>query len=228
VSAVVRVAAIYSVGLGPMNEYVQQFMAERPGTRVQVEYLHPDRVYERVLEETADLGIVSFPQSRRDLSVLPWRQEAMVAVCPPGHRLAKARAVAAAELQGETFVGFDRGLVIRRQVDRFLKRHGVEVHIAIEFDNVEAIKRAVEVGSGISILPKPTLERETALGSLRAVPFTGPRFVRPLGIIRRRGKRPAPSVEQFVQLLLQVEGLAKRPARPGIATRRRPPPAGRR
>jgi DNA-binding transcriptional LysR family regulator len=215
VSAVVRVAAIYSVGLGPMNGYIQKFMAAHPGTRVQIEYLHPDRVYERVLEETADLGIVSYPQSRRDLAVTAWREEPMVLTCPPTHRLARARAVGPAELQGETFVGFDRGLVIRRQVDRFLKRHGVEVSVAVEFDNVEAIKRAVEVGSGISILPQPTLEREVTMGTLRAAPFTGPRLVRPLGIIHRRGKRFNPAVERFVQLLQKEEGLARRGGRTG-------------
>lgn len=206
VNAVVRVAAIYSVGLGPMNENIQQFMADHPGTRVQIEYLHPDRVIERVLEETADLGIVSFPQARRELAVIPWREEAMALVCPPAHRLAKARAAAPADIRGETFVAFDRGLLIRRQVDRFLKRHGVSVSVSIEFDNVEAIKRAVEVGSGISILPRPTLDREVALGTLRAVPFAGPRFVRPLGILHRRGKRFSPRAEQFIQALRRQGG----------------------
>ncbi len=206
VNAVVRVAAIYSVGLGPMNENIQQFMADHPGTRIQIEYLHPDRVIERVLEETADLGIVSFPQARRELAVIPWREEAMALVCPPTHRLAKARAAAPAVIRGETFVAFDRGLLIRRQVDRFLKRHDVSVHVSIEFDNVEAIKRAVEVGSGISILPRPTLDREVALGTLRAVPFTGPRFVRPLGILHRRGKRFSPRAEQFILALRRQGG----------------------
>jgi len=209
VDAVIRVAAIYSVGLGPMNAQIQQFMAAHPGTRVQIEYLHPDRVIERVLEETADLGIVSYPQARRELAVTPWREEEMVLVCPPAHRLARARSAAPAEIRGETFVGFDRGLVIRRQVDRFLKRHGVAVHVPIEFDNVEAIKRAVEVGAGISILPRPTLEREAALGTLRVVPFSGARFVRPMGIIRRRGKRLSPRAEQFIQALRAQESRAR-------------------
>jgi DNA-binding transcriptional LysR family regulator len=185
-------------------------MADHPGTRVQIEYLHPDRVVERVQEETSDLGIVSYPRARRGLAVTPWREEAMVLVCPPSHRLAKARAVPPAEIDGETFVGFDRGLGIRLQVDRFLKRRGVSVHVPIEFDNVEAIKRAVEVGSGISILPRPTLERELALGTLRAVPFTGPRFVRPLGIIHRRGKRLSPRAEQFIQMLRRQEAAPAR------------------
>jgi DNA-binding transcriptional LysR family regulator len=201
VDSVVRVAAIYSAGLGPVNSCVSRFAELRPDTRVQVEYLHPDCVYSRVLDETADLGIVSFPRIRRDLVVLPWREETMVLVCPPAHRLAKARSAPLPALRDEPFVGFSRDLVIRRQVDRFLKQHHVQVNVVFEFDNIEAIKRAVEVGSGVSILPRPTLDREVESGTLKAVPLAARRLVRPLGIIRRRRKRLHADVEQFVHLL---------------------------
>jgi DNA-binding transcriptional LysR family regulator len=212
--AQVRVAAIYSVGLGPMKEFVRRFTEQHPEARVQVEYLHPDRVYDRVLEDAADLGIVSFPSARRELAVIPWRDEEMLLVCPPTHRLARMRAVPLAELRGEPFVAFDRGLVIRRQVDRFLKRRGVEASVAVEFDNVEAIKRAVEVGTGISILPRPTLDQELSMGTLKAAPFAGARLTRPLGLVHRKGKRFSPGVEQFIQLLRREERPAGRGGRP--------------
>ncbi len=201
--AVVRVAAIYSIGLGDMSQFVQRFAKLAPRTRVQLEYLHPDRVYESVLTETADFGIVSFPQKRRELTVLPWRKEPMVVACYPHHRLAGQPRVPVKGVADEPFVAFDEGLRIRRQTDQFLKRHGVAVSIALAFDNVEAIKRAVEVASGIAILPEPTLHREVALGSLVAVPFADAEFVRPLGIIQRRGKKLYPSTRQFIELLQQ-------------------------
>jgi DNA-binding transcriptional LysR family regulator len=226
VNAIVRVAAIYSVGLGPMKQYIQQFMADHPGTRVHIDYLHPDRVYEQVLDGTSDLGIVSFPQSRRELVVVPWREEPMVLTCPPAHRLAGRRSVSIAELRGEPFVGFDRGLVIRRQVDAFLRRHGVEANVTVEFDNVEAIKRAVEVSTGISILPQPTLEREVEMGTLRVMPFAKGRLSRPLGIIHRRGKRLTSSAVQFIDRLMERERRGDRANRTTAAgnARRHPPP----
>ena len=199
--AVVRVAAIYSVGLGDMSQYVRRFSESNAHARVQVSYLHPDQVYESVLEEKADLGIVSFPQRQRELTVIPWREEAMVVACPPQHRLAGRKKIALTEIAGEKFVGFDRDLVIRKQVDRFLKQHGVPVEVVVEFDNIEAIKRAVEVASGISILPEPTLNREAKVGTLAAVPFTPGGFTRPLGIIHRRGRKLYPSTRSFIELL---------------------------
>ncbi len=198
---VVRVAAIYSVNLHDMSRCVRRFSEMRPHARVELEYLHPSRVCERVLNDEVDLGIISFPQGRRDLTVIPWREEPMVVACHPQHRFAREKRLAAKRLGGESLVGFDAGLVIRKKIDAFLRAHGVEVKVVLTFDNVEAVKRAVEVGSGVAILPRPTLEHELQAGTLAAVPFSPQRFVRPLGIVYRRGRRLYPNTEAFVELL---------------------------
>lgn len=197
----VRVAAIYSVGLGDMSHLVQEFARRYPPSEAHVEYLHPDQVYQRVREDAADLGIVSFPRKDRALQVVPWREEEMAVVCPPRHRLASRERVKLNELEREPFVGFDEGLTIRREIDRFLRRHGVTVKVVMTFDNVEAIKRAVEVNSGVAILPCPTVQRELEAGTLNVVRFASVSFYRPLGIIYRRGKRLFPSTRQFIELL---------------------------
>ena len=72
----------------------------------------------------------------------------MVLAVHPSHRFAGLDEVDAEQLDGETFVGFEAELPIRRAVDRFLRKHGVHVRVALEFDNIETIKRAVEVPSG--------------------------------------------------------------------------------
>jgi DNA-binding transcriptional LysR family regulator len=199
--ATVRVAAIYSIGLGDMSQCIQSFTEQHPRLRVQIEYLHPDQVFERVLADEVDFGIVSFPARRRDLVVLPWRREPMVLACPREHPLAHFSSIPPRDLAGTKFVAFDKGLGIRKEVDRFLKRQGATVEIALEFDNVEAIKRAVEVGAGVSLLPQPTLTRELRTGTLASVALTGSEFVRPLGIIHRRGKHFSPNTQQFLELL---------------------------
>ena len=73
--------------------------------------------------------------------------------------------------------------------------------VVLTFDNVEAVKRAVEAGSGLAILPRPTLEHELQVRTLAAVPFSPQRFVRPLGIVYRRGRRLNPNAQAFVELL---------------------------
>jgi DNA-binding transcriptional LysR family regulator len=200
----VRVAAIYSVGLGDINQLVERFQAAHPETKVEIAYVHPNLVYEKVLEGTVDFGLVSFPRTSRELAVLPWREEEMVLVCPPGHPLAELQSVALDQLAGERFIAFDKGLVIRREVDRFLHRHGVEVQVVHEFDNIENIKKGIEVGAGVGLLPEPMLQQEVRAGTLRAVRLAGCQLVRPLGIIHRRSAqqpRLGSAAVRFINLL---------------------------
>src|SRR3974390_898523 len=77
------------------------------------------------------------------------------------------------ELDGEPFVAFDGELAIRRAIDRCLHHHDVNVEVVLEFDNIENIKRAVEIPAGVSILPEPSLAREVRAGALAAVRISG-------------------------------------------------------
>ena len=191
IAGTVQLAAIYSVGLSDMGQYVQRLANELPRTNVHIDYLHPDRVYERVLDGTADLGLVSFPGKSPKLTALAWRDEEMVLACSGKHPFAHRLAVPVAELDGQTYVHFAKDLVIRRKVDQFLREHGVDVAVAVEFDNVENIKQAVAIGAGVALLPAPTLHREVAARSLTALPLHGGSLTRPLGIIHRMRPRSA-------------------------------------
>ncbi|HYV38217.1 MAG TPA: LysR family transcriptional regulator [Gemmataceae bacterium] len=202
----IRVAAIYSVGLGDMGQCVQNFQASHPDVRVHLEYLHPDRVYEKVREGTADLGLVSFPRKMSKLVAMPWREEEMVLACSPVHPLAANLAVRPSQLDGVKYIHFDKDLAIRREVDRFLRDLGINVEVVLEFDNIENIKKAVELGAGVALLPEPTLRREVEEHSLVARGLHGSRLVRPLGIIRRRHLKQSNSALRFVDMLCAANG----------------------
>ncbi len=207
-AATLQVAAIYSVGLSDMGQYVERLVARQPNAQIHIEYVHPDRVYEKVLEGTADLGLVSFPRKSRELTAVPWREEPMVLACAPGHPLAQQQAVQPEQLAGEKYVGFDKGLVIRREVDRFLREQDVAVDVVMEFDNIENIKKAIEIAAGVALLPAPTLRREVQAGTLVAVPLGGSQLVRPLGIIHRRQPKPSALALRFLDLLRHPDGTA--------------------
>jgi DNA-binding transcriptional LysR family regulator len=197
----VRVAAIYSVGLSDMGQYVDRFEAQHPHARVHLDYLHPDQVYQKVLDGTADLGLVSFPRRTRELTVVPWREEEMVVTCSPGHELAPHRTIPPSRLQGEKYVAFERGLIIRREVDRFLREQEVSVEVVLEFDNIENIKKGIEIGAGLGLLPEPTIRQELRAGTLLALHLEGCRLVRPIGIVHRRQNRLGRAIKGFIDLL---------------------------
>jgi DNA-binding transcriptional LysR family regulator len=205
VEGTVRVAAIYSVGLHDMSRHMQPFMAAYPQARVLLECLHPHKVVEVVVNDEADVGILSYPLATRALTVLPLRSEPMALVAHPSHRLARRRLVSAADLNGEKFVAFDHDLPIRKAIDRALKQHGVKVEVVMEFDNVETIKQAIGINAGVSILPRPTVLKEIGIRTLAAAPLAIAGLARPIGIIHRRGKRLTPAVAAFIDLLKKAD-----------------------
>jgi LysR family transcriptional regulator, transcriptional activator of the cysJI operon len=201
VEGAVRVVSIYSIGLSEMGRLQEEFLVAYPDASLHVEYMRPERIYEALENDTADLGLVSYPQPSREIAATPWRQEEMQLAVPPDHPLAARSQVSLGDLNGQDFVGFDEDLSIRREIDRFLRAHGVIVNPALHFDNIQTIKEAVAVGRGISILPARTMQAEIAQGRLAAVPLDAPGLVRPVGIVHRRHKKFNRAAQAFLGLL---------------------------
>jgi DNA-binding transcriptional LysR family regulator len=206
ITGMVRVAAIYSVGLHDMTRCMQDFMRSYPKAKVMLEYQRPNKVYDAVLNSEVDLGVISYPASTPELTVIPLRSERMVLVCPPGHELARHESVTAEHLRDQDYVAFDRDLSIRKEIDRYLRQRSVSVNVVMEFDNIETIKQAVEIGAGVSILPEPTVRGETKARVLSAVPLIAPKMERPIGIIHRARKVFTPTATKFIEMLQKVQG----------------------
>jgi LysR family transcriptional regulator, transcriptional activator of the cysJI operon len=197
----VRVASIYSVGLSEMSRLEQEFSRRHPQARLEVEYLRPEKVYEAVVSDQVDLGLMSYAEPTKEVRVLPWREEQMVVAVSPHHPLANRAEVRPEDLDGLDFVGFDDDLPIRRDIDRFLREQRVHVNVTLHFDNLQMIKEAVAHGSGVSIMPARIMEEEVRQGRLVPVPIAGFQLFRPVGIVHRRKKRFHRAGQAFLELL---------------------------
>jgi DNA-binding transcriptional LysR family regulator len=180
----------------------EEYSASHPTARLEVEYMRPDKVYAAVSSGQADLGLVSYPESSREIAAIAWRDEEMRLAMPPEHALAGRQLVMAADLDGVDFIGFDEDLSIRREIDRFLRSRGVTVHMVMHFDNIQMIKEAVALGSGVSILPARSMQAEIERGRLVAVSLEAPGLVRPVGIVHQRRKKFNRAAQAFLELLL--------------------------
>jgi DNA-binding transcriptional LysR family regulator len=204
IEGAVRVASIYSVGLSDMTRLHREFEARWPQASLDVEYLRPDKIYEAVIGGAADIGIVSYPESTRNVTAIPWRNEPMAVAVAPSHVLAGRGTLEPSDLRGLEFIAFDPDLPIRRAIDRFLREQGVEVAVRMHFDNIQMVKEAVAVGAGVSILPRRALRAEIELGRLTALPMR-PEITRPLGLLHRRGRKFNQAALRFLELLLENE-----------------------
>ena len=198
----VRVASIYSIGLSEMTHLQEAFAQKYPGVNLNVEYMRPGKIYEAVRDDVVDLGLVSYPEASREIATRPWREETMQVAAHPQHRLSGLDEVNPADLNGENFIGFDEDLTIRRELDRFFRVQEVEVNMVMHFDNIQTIKEAVALGSGISILPERTMVKEIEQGRLVAVRLNAPGLVRPVGVVHRRRKKFSRAAWGFLELLL--------------------------
>jgi LysR family transcriptional regulator, transcriptional activator of the cysJI operon len=209
VEGTVRVASIYSVGLSEMSQLEQEFSRRYPQARLEVEYLRPEKVYEAVVTDRADLGLLSYPESNKYVTALPWREEEMVVAASPYHPLAGKSEVRPEDLEGLAFIGFDEDLPIRREIDRFLREHHVHVNMTLHFDNLQMIKEAVAYGSGVSIMPARIMEEEIARGRLVPIPISKLELYRPVGIVHRRKKRFHLAGQAFLDLLREAPGAVR-------------------
>jgi DNA-binding transcriptional LysR family regulator len=203
VEGVVRVASIYSVGLSEMSRLEREFSERFPNAELNVDYLRPEKVYEAVLEERADLGLVSYPEPGKQIKAIAWRSERMAVAVAPSHPLAGCDRIQAHMLADQAFVGFDEDLPISREVRRFLKDAGVEVEEVMHFDNIQTMKEAVALGSGFSILPERILQPDIVAGRIRTIPLEEPGLYRPLGILHLKRKKLNRATVSFLNLLTE-------------------------
>lgn len=201
VGGAVRLVAVHSIGLYELSQPLKQFLKEYPQVQLRLEYGRSSRIYEDAQKGDLDLGIVAYPQRRPGITVLPFREDRLVIVTPPSHGLARTGQVKLAKLAGEPLVGFERDIPTRKETDRLLRRHGVEPSYVTELDNVETIKRIVEIGHGIAILPEPAVAPEVATGTLASIEIADETAVRPIGIIHRQGKHFSPAAERLLECL---------------------------
>jgi DNA-binding transcriptional LysR family regulator len=204
ISGTIRVATIYSIGLHDLPSYIKKFLKNYPTVKVHVEYRRANQVYDDVLSNVVDLGLVAYPTRDAKLETVPLRKDPLVLICHPHHPFAKSRSVKLKALAGQKFIGFEPDIPTRKALDKILKENSVEVHHVMEFDNIETVKRAVEIDAGISIVPHGTILQEVAKQTLAQVELEGGDFFRPLAAIYKKNKVLSPAAKQFLAILKET------------------------
>ena len=204
ISGTIRVATIYSIGLHDLPPYIKKFMRSYPTVNVHVEYRRSNQVYEDVASNVVDLGLIAYPVKDSKLEIIPLRKEPLVLICHPQHPFAKQKAIKLKALAGQNLIGFEPDIPTRKALDKILREYHVEVKVVMEFDNVETVKRAVEIDAGISIVPIGTVTQEIAKNTLAAVEIEDGEFYRPLAAIYKKNKVLSPAMKQFLTILKET------------------------
>ena len=201
ISGTIRIATIYSIGLHELPPYIKKFLRDYPSVNVRVEYRRSNLVYEDILHNSVDFGLVAFPGKHRQIEVIPFRNDQLVLITHPEHPLAKRTEIDVRDMADYKLIGFDPDIPTRKAVDQIFREHKLEIEPVMEFDNIETVKRAVEIDHGIAIVPQATVAQEVKQGSLVMLHFKGKEFVRPLAILHRKGRVLTPAMKKFIETL---------------------------
>ncbi|HEX9047762.1 MAG TPA: LysR family transcriptional regulator [Verrucomicrobiae bacterium] len=201
ISGTIRVATIYSIGLHDLPPYIKKFMKNYPTVNVHVEYRRANQVYEDVYSNVVDMGMVAYPIKDSKLEIIPLRKEPLVLICHPQHPFARQKAIKLKSLVDQKVIGFEPDIPTRKALDKILREYGAELKYVMEFDNVETVKRAVEIDAGVSIVPLGTVTQEVAKQTLAAVEIEDGEFFRPLAAIYKKNKVLSPAMKQFLTIL---------------------------
>ncbi len=211
----IRVGTVHSVGLYELSDPLKAYFADFPHVNVYLEYDRSNHIYDQVLRGNVDLGIVAYPSARAQVTVIDFVSDRLVAVCRPSHPLSERSRIHLRDLNGEKFVGFEKGIPTRLALERLFQEQQVAVQHVAELDNIEMVKRLVEVGAGVAVIPEKSCINEVKSGSLVAVELIDAGVTRPIGIIHRTGKHFSPAVERFIEYLqASSDRQGRRPDRP--------------
>ena len=210
ISGTIRISTIYSIGLHELPPYITKFLHDFPSVNVRVEYRRSNLVYEDILHNSVDFGLVAFPVKTRQIEILPFRNDRLVLITHPKHVLARKGEFKLSDLDGQKFIGFDPDIPTRKAVDAIFCENKLEIDPVMEFDNIETVKRAVEIDHGVAIVPFATVLQEIKQGTLATVPLKGDGFTRPLAILHRKGRVLKPAMKKFIEVLwMDLSGAVK-------------------
>lgn len=198
---IINIGAVLCIGMHILQDYVKKFMAIYPEVHLHIRFLKSHQIYEDVMAGVIDMGIVAVPSRESHLHVFPFRSDQLMLVCHPEHPLAEKALISPADIEDYDCIGLETQAPTRHLIDELMQKNGVGLDYLMEFDNIETIKRAVEINSGISILPDSTIRTELANKTLRAVSFASHQFFRENGIVLRKDKQLTKPARYLLDIL---------------------------
>lgn len=204
-SGTVRLACLPSFAASTLPDLIQAFRKRVPQAVFQVRDVVASTVNALVRNEEADIGLTGGDLFDASLEVLHEREDRLVIVCPKGHALARKRRVSISDVAGSPLVLTAQGTSIRSMVDAAFEHAGHTPEIACEPTYMMTAVAMVRGGLGITILPATSREIQAEPG-LVARPIDDPALVRPIALIKKRGRTLPPVTQAFVELAAASQG----------------------
>lgn len=195
-----RIGATLTIGNYIAVSMIADFRQRFPEADIALHVANTEAIAERVASFELDMGLIEGELQRPDLDIAPWRHDELVVFAAPGHPLANATALSDADLVALPWIVRERGSGTRQAFDRAMRGILHELHIAMELQHTEAIKRAVEAGLGVGCLSQVCLTDAFKRGSLVPLRVPGRDFQRQWYLITHREKFRSTALQEWLKL----------------------------
>jgi DNA-binding transcriptional LysR family regulator len=196
-----KIATTVSIGLYILPTYLKLFIKQFPHVDLHVEYQLPERIYDLLLSGESDLGIMAYPEKRNDIITIPFMDDEIVIICPPHHPWAHKKRVRLHQIKNHELIALDENTPTGKAIRQRLNELGIPVRLKMEYDNIEVIKKTVEMGLGISLVPRQSVVQEAKNHTLVSIRVSDMHFERPLTIVYWKGKLLSKTMQAFIDIL---------------------------
>jgi DNA-binding transcriptional LysR family regulator len=172
-----------------------------PGVKLVMHRTFSRDIPQEVLNYRLDLGTVSYVPQEPKLAAVEILRDELTFVVPPKHRLARRRSVDIKELGGETFVAHSVDSPYRSRVIQLFEKHRTALRRDVEMPTIESIKRFVQMGMGVAIVPRMCVRWEVERKLLAEVRIRQLKMPRSLYLVSRRGARLSHAAVGLMRLL---------------------------
>ncbi|MCU1289653.1 MAG: Transcriptional regulator, LysR family [Acidobacteria bacterium] len=179
---------------------IEEFRRQHPLIKIEVQRGVSSRIPKEIIAREVELGIISFKPNDSSVVSISITTDELALIVSPHHPLADKTSVSIKELAKESFIAHNAPSPYRQKVIESFEKHNTKLNIPVELPSLEAIKRLVENGVGVALVPKLTAETEIASGRLKALSVKEMKLERKLNIIYRRNSVLSHAAKVFLKL----------------------------
>ena len=181
------------------------FRARHPHIKIEVKRSLASRIPSEILGRDAEIGVVSFKPLDRAIAAIPVLTDDLALIVVPDHPLAEKDVVSVRQLGAESFIAHNVPSPYRERVVRTFEKHKTPLNISMELPTLESIKRFVEQGMGVALVPRLAAQTEIARGQVAALTVREMKSERRLHLVYRKGATLSHAARAFLQLAREMQ-----------------------
>ena len=184
---------------------IEEFKKRHPLIKIDVKRGVASRIPKEIMAREVELGVISFKPKDKFVKSIAAAVDHLTLIVSPSHQLAKRKTVSVKDLGIETFIAHNAPSPYREQVIEKFEKYETKLNISVEMPSLEAIKKLVELGAGVALVPKLTAQSEISSGQLIGLSVREMKFERKLHIVYRRNGVLSHAAKVFLKLAKEID-----------------------